>query len=145
MRKEESGWPRKVKVGYRTDSSKRGLHPRGLVDTIIWREADLEKLDPKVHIVRLARRIGERKRLTILDRARHLNFHIANPGKEETRPVTEEPASATTTEPGQALSEVAKTTGMEEEGLSEKEPVKAEEESLEEEASDDASVEEESE
>ncbi len=140
MRKEESGWPRKVKVGYRTDSSKRGLHPRGLVDTIIWREADLEKLDPKIHIVRLARRIGERKRLTVLDRARHLNFHIANPGKEETRPVTEEPAPGITSEPGEVGSQVAKTSGMQE-----KESVKAEEISSKEEASDSASREEESE
>lgn len=138
MRKEESGWPRKVKVGYGTDSSKRGLHPRGLVDTIIWREADLKKLDPKVHIIRLARRVGERKRLTILDRARHLNFHIANPGKEETRPVTEETATGTTSEIGETRSEVAKTTEIQEEkeGFSRKESAKAEELSPEEEASE---------
>src|SRR5260370_10197793 len=62
MRKEESGFPAKVKNGYGTASATRGLHPRGLVDTLVWREVELEKLDPKVHIVRIAARDGERKR-----------------------------------------------------------------------------------
>jgi hypothetical protein len=86
MRKEESGWPRKVKVGYGTDGSTRGLHPRGLVDRRVWREADLEKLDPKVHIIRIAASVGGKKRIGILDRAAQLNFHIANPGRRETTP-----------------------------------------------------------
>lgn len=92
MRKEESGFPAKVKNGYGTASATRGLHPRGLVDTIVWREVELEKLDPKVHIVRIAARVGEKKRRGILTKAKDLNFHIANPGKEEGRAVTEQPA-----------------------------------------------------
>ena len=92
MRKEESGFPAKVKNGYGTPSSTRGLHPRGLVDQLVWREVELEKLDPKVHIVRIAARVGEKKRRGILAKAKDLNFHIANPGKEEGRAVTEKPA-----------------------------------------------------
>ena len=92
MRKEESGFPAKVKNGYGTASATRGLHPRGLVDTLVWREVELEKLDPKVHIVRIAARVGEKKRRGILTKAKDLNFHIANPGKEEGRAVTEQPA-----------------------------------------------------
>jgi len=92
MRKEESGFPAKVKNGYGSASSTRGLHPRGLVDQLVWREVELEKLDPKVHIVRIAARVGEKKRRGILARAKDLNFDIANPGKEEGRAVTETPA-----------------------------------------------------
>ena len=92
MRKEESGFPAKVKNGYGTASSTRGLHPRGLVDTLVWREVELEKLDPKMHIVRIAARVGEKKRRGILAKAKDLNFHIANPGKEEGRAVGETPA-----------------------------------------------------
>jgi large subunit ribosomal protein L32e len=92
MRKEESGFPAKVKNGYGSIRSTRGLHPRGLVDQLVWREVELEKLDPKVHIVRIAARVGEKKRRGILARAKDLNFHIANPGKEEGRAVTEKPA-----------------------------------------------------
>jgi large subunit ribosomal protein L32e len=89
MRKEEKGWPPKVKIGYGSESNSRGLHPRGLIDQLVWRESDLEKLDPKLHIVRVSGRVGERKRLGIIAKAKEHNFHIANPGKEESRPVAE--------------------------------------------------------
>ncbi len=109
MRKEESGWPHKVKIGYGTRSSSKGLHPRGLVDRLVWRLADLEKLDPKVDLVRIAHRVGERKRLGIVDRAKQLNFHIANPGKEETRPPVEQPVTEEKTAPIEAAQEPPKT------------------------------------
>jgi hypothetical protein len=93
MRKEESGFPRKVKVGYGSKSSIRGLHPRGLIERLISREADLEQLDPNLYIVRISRRVGERKRLGIIAKAKERNLHVANPGKEETRSVAEAPTA----------------------------------------------------
>jgi hypothetical protein len=90
IRKEEAGWPAKVKVGYGTAAATRGLHPRGLRERLIHRLAELEGLDPKIHIIRISARVGERKRLTLLDELRQRKFHIANPGKEEERPVTAE-------------------------------------------------------
>ena len=90
MRKEESGVPVKVKVGYGSASSTRGLHPRGLIDRLVYRESELDSLDPKAHIVRVSARVGERKRRGIIAKAKEHNFHIANPGKEEARPVMEE-------------------------------------------------------
>src|SRR2546425_6573948 len=94
MRKEEAGWPAKVKVGYGTAAATRGLHPRGLQERLIHRLSELEELDPKIHIVRISARVGERKRLTLLDELRQRNFHIANPGKGEEKPVaTEEPTT----------------------------------------------------
>ena len=89
MRKEESGFPAKVKVGYGTSRTLRGLHPQGLVERLIFRESDLEMLDPRVHILRVSRRVGERKRIAIVAKAKDRNFHIANPGKEESRPMSE--------------------------------------------------------
>jgi len=94
MRKEEAGWPAKVKVGYGTAAATRGLHPRGLQERLIHRLSELEGLDPKIHIVRISARVGERKRLTLLDELRQRNFHIANPGKKEERPVTPEEPEA---------------------------------------------------
>ena len=110
MRKEESGFPAKVKNGYGSAASTRGLHPRGLVDQLVWREVELEKLDPKIHIVRIAARVGEKKRRGILTKAKDLNFHIANPGKEEGRAVTE----AIPVEEEKALSEQTGEEKMEE-------------------------------
>ena len=90
IRKEEAGWPAKVKVGYGTAASTRGLHPRGLQERLIYRLSELAGLDPKTHIVRISARVGERKRLLILEELRQRNFHIANPGKAEERPVVPE-------------------------------------------------------
>ena len=86
MRKEDKGWPIKVKVGYGNRASERGLHPRGLRERLVRTESDLEGLDPKVHLVRLSGKLGERRRLVLLDRVKALNVHIVNPGKEEARP-----------------------------------------------------------
>lgn len=92
IRKEEAGWPAKVKVGYGTAARTRGLHPRGLHERLVYRLSDLDALDPKVHIVKISARVGERKRLLILEELRQRNLHVANPGKAEERPVsTEEP------------------------------------------------------
>lgn len=90
IRKEEAGWPPKVKIGYGTASATKGLHPRGLQERLIHQLAELEGLDPKIHIIRISRGVGERKRLSILEELRRLNFHIANPGKQEEKPVAAE-------------------------------------------------------
>lgn len=92
MRKEKKGWPARVKVGYGTSRAVKGMHPRGFVEKLVEREGDLDGLDPKVHIVRLSRRLGERKKLMFLAKAKELNLHVANPGKEEARPTEEAPS-----------------------------------------------------
>src|SRR5467141_2876141 len=138
MRKEEAGWPAKVKVGYGTAAATRGLHPRGLRERLIHRISELEGLDPKIHIIRISARVGERKRLALLDEIRHRNFHIANPGKQEEKPVTtEEPETkdASGSKETQALS---KPIGTEEETEENAEP-----ERMEESAKDETSKEEE--
>ncbi len=120
MRKEEAGWPAKVKVGYGTAAATRGLHPRGLQERLIHRLAELEGLDPKIHIIRISSRVGERKRLTLLDEIRQRTFHIANPGKEEERPVTaEQPTTEEVTSSGQAQTP---STPSESEGVIEEDP-----------------------
>ncbi len=91
MRKEKNGWPALVKAGRGTSAATKGRHPRGLIERLVRNEADLEGLNPKLHIVRLSGSLGERRRIILVERAKSLNIHIANPGKEETRPVGEEP------------------------------------------------------
>lgn len=90
MRKEEAGWPVKVKVGYGTAARTRGLHPRGLKDRLVFSVSELAALDPKIHLVRISARVGERKRLLILEELRQRSFHVANPGKAEEKPVLAE-------------------------------------------------------
>jgi len=115
MRKEESGWPAKVKVGYGTAAATRGLHPRGLQEHLIHRISELEGLDAKIHIIRISARVGERKRLALLDEIRHRNFHIANPGKQEEKPVTTEEPLAEETSGSKETQALAKPVETEEE------------------------------
>ena len=138
IRKEEAGWPAKVKVGYGTAAATRGLHPRGLEERLIHRISELEGLDAKIHIIRISARVGERKRLTLLDEIRHRNFHIANPGKQEEKPATTEEPVAEETSGSEKTRTLAKTAETEEET-----EVNAEQEAMEESAKDETNEEEE--
>ncbi len=138
MRKEESGWPAKVKVGYGTAAATRGLHPRGLRERLIHRISELEGLDPKIHIIRISARVGERKRLTLLDEIRHRNFHIANPGKQEEKPITTEEPIADEAPDSKETQTLARPVETEEETVESAEP-----ETMEESAKDETSEEEE--
>ena len=117
MRKEKAGWPPKVKNGFGSAAATRGLHPRMLVDQRVERLSDLEGLDPKRHIIRISARLGERKRLLLLERVRQLNFHIANPGKQEARPAEAEAASETEAAPSPVDTGAGET--LEEEAVAE--------------------------
>lgn len=98
------GWPRTVKVGYKSNRKERGLHPSGLEEILVRRPADLEKIDPKTQIVKISHSVGERKRIAIMERAQALELTVANPGvKKPETPTAEElivkePESAKTEE-----------------------------------------------
>ena len=47
MRKQKSGMPAIVKVGYRGPRAARGLHPSGYRDNVVHNTAELSNLDPK--------------------------------------------------------------------------------------------------
>src|SRR5436309_14449463 len=79
MRKEESGFPAKVKNGYGSASSTPGLHHRGLVDLPGWRKVELEKIEQKVQFVRIAASAGGKKRRGIIARAKDLNYDREKP------------------------------------------------------------------
>jgi len=45
----------------------------------VYNVSQLDGLDPKRHAVRIARRVGERKRMEILERADDLDLKVLNP------------------------------------------------------------------
>jgi len=102
MRLGVRGWPKTVKVGYKTKRAERGLHPSGLKEVLVRQEADLDKIDSKSQIIKISHTVGERKRLAILEKAQALELTVANPGpkKAEAAPAEElivkeaEPAKA---------------------------------------------------
>ena len=118
IRLEISGWPRKPNIGFQKDSRIRGLHPSGLIERLVRQERDLEGVDPKKHIVRLAHQLGEKKRLVILEKARQLKVHVANPG---TQAVEATPAEEPVEETGMTKAETVDQASVKEQTASEAE------------------------
>jgi large subunit ribosomal protein L32e len=80
MRKQVSGVPPLVKVGYRGPKAARGLHPSGYRDRLIHNIRDLEKLDPKIDAARIGHSVGRRKRIDIVSKANALGIKVLNKG-----------------------------------------------------------------
>jgi large subunit ribosomal protein L32e len=80
MRKQVSGVPPLVKVGYRGPKKARGLHPSGYNDRLIHNIRDLEKLDPKIDAARIGHTVGRRKRIDIVSKANALGIKVLNKG-----------------------------------------------------------------
>ena len=83
MRKQVSGVPPLVKVGYKGPRKSRGLHPSGYNDILVFNTRDLSKIDPKVDAVRIAHCVGNKKRIDIVTKATKLKIKILNPGNVE--------------------------------------------------------------
>lgn len=81
IRQQRKGYPPKVKTGYRKPALVRGLHPSGFVEALVYRPEDLDRLNPKIHAVRIASSVGLRKRVEIVKRARERGFYVLNAGK----------------------------------------------------------------
>jgi len=79
IRKREKGHPTMPRIGYRSSRKLRGLHPSGMQEVLVYNIKDMDELHPKLHAVRIAHRVGDRKRLAILERADDLGLHVLNP------------------------------------------------------------------
>jgi large subunit ribosomal protein L32e len=91
VRRSKEGWPPVVKIGYSRAAAIRGLHPSGLREVIVYRPLDLQKLDPKANVARIAHGVGENKRLLILDEAAQRGVRVLNPGPKKEEPTRVEP------------------------------------------------------
>jgi large subunit ribosomal protein L32e len=81
MRKQKSGMPAIVKIGYRGPRVARGLHPSGYTDNVVHNMAELAQLDPKKDAARLGHTVGKRKRIGIIAKASDLGIKVLNAGK----------------------------------------------------------------
>lgn len=70
-------------VGYRTPKQIRGLHPSGYEDVLVHNTDDLEGIDPDTEAVRIASKVGGRKRNQIIEKADENDIHVLNRGDEE--------------------------------------------------------------
>ena len=81
MRKQKSGMPAIVKVGYRGPRVSRGLHPSGYTDNLVHNVNELSRLDPKKDAARLGHTVGKRKRVEMIAKASELGIKVLNAGK----------------------------------------------------------------
>jgi large subunit ribosomal protein L32e len=83
MRKKVKGWPPSPNKGYRSPRESRDLHPSGLREVRVMNVGDLDNVDPKSEAVRIGHRVGDRKRIEIINRAREMGIHVLNPKEIE--------------------------------------------------------------
>lgn len=81
MRKQKSGMPAIVKIGYGGPKIARGLHPSGYTDNIVHNVVEVTKLDPKKDAARIAHTVGKRKRIEIIAKASQIGIKVLNAGK----------------------------------------------------------------
>ncbi len=91
MRKQVSGVPPLVKVGYKGPRKARGLHPSGYNDILVFNTKDLTKIDPKKDAARIAHAVGNKKRIDIITEATKLKIKVLNPGKIDVKKLAEKP------------------------------------------------------
>jgi large subunit ribosomal protein L32e len=81
MRKQKSGMPAIVKVGYRGPRAARSLHPSGYTDNVVHNTAELARLDPKKDAARIGHTVGKKKKIEIINKAVELGIKVLNIGK----------------------------------------------------------------
>jgi large subunit ribosomal protein L32e len=112
VRRSKKGWPAVVKIGYSRPKATRGKHPSGLTEILVWRTSDLEKIDEKTQVARIAHTVGENKRVQIVEEAKKRNIRILNPGlkKAPEAEVAPEPEPTPEAAPAEAKPESKEET-----------------------------------
>ena len=83
MREHKGYRPPVVDSGYRNPKKVRGLHPSGFREVLVFNPKDLESLNPEREAVRIAGRVGVRKRIEIEKKAEELGLRVLNPMVKE--------------------------------------------------------------
>lgn len=72
-----------ARPGYGSPAAVRGLHPSGFEEVLLSRAKDLDNVDPATQAIRIARTVGQRKRMDIVKKAQSLGLKILNPPYQE--------------------------------------------------------------
>lgn len=68
-----------ARPGYGSPTAVKGLHPSGFIEVLLDRIQDVDNVDPNTQAIRIARTVGQRKRLEILKKAKSMGLKILNP------------------------------------------------------------------
>ncbi|MDI9395094.1 MAG: 50S ribosomal protein L32e [Euryarchaeota archaeon] len=72
-----------AQIGYGSPAAVKGLHPSGYSDVLISSIAELELVDPSFEAIRIAGKIGAKKKAIIIEKAREAGIKVLNPGRSE--------------------------------------------------------------
>lgn len=72
-----------AQVGYGSPAAVKGLHPSGYSDVLISSMAELELVDPSFEAIRIAGKIGAKKKALIIAKAAEAGIKVLNPGRSE--------------------------------------------------------------
>lgn len=78
MRLKLKGKARSPSIGWSSPKAVRGLHPSGYEEVLVHNVKELEAIDPTRQAARIARTVGKRKRLMIIERAKELGIKVLN-------------------------------------------------------------------
>jgi large subunit ribosomal protein L32e len=78
IRRKILGWPAGPSTGYKGPKVARYLHPSGYKEVIVYNVADLSNVDVNTQAIRIAHRVGKRKRADIIAKATEMNLKILN-------------------------------------------------------------------
>ncbi len=81
MREHRKGNLRLPEAGFRAPVEIRGFHPCGLQETLVFNEAMLTSLDPKLYAIRISATVSHPKKTKIADGAKKLGLKVLNPPK----------------------------------------------------------------
>ncbi|GAA0311039.1 50S ribosomal protein L32e [Halarchaeum salinum] len=79
QRRGIKGKGQKVEAGFRTPTAVRGKHPSGFEEIRVHNADDLDGVDPDTEAVRIASKVGARKRETIEEQAEDAGIRVLNP------------------------------------------------------------------
>ncbi|MFH1063464.1 MAG: 50S ribosomal protein L32e [Candidatus Woesearchaeota archaeon] len=78
MRVSRRGYRRSVRIGWGSPLAVKGLDAEGLMPLAVNNVSDLDKADPKKHVIVLSSGIGIKKRIELIQKALNQKFKISN-------------------------------------------------------------------
>jgi len=79
VRRKFADRPKMPSVSWGAPVVLRGLHPSGFKEVLVYNPKDLDKVNPKKEAIRIASRVGKKKRKEILEKAKKLKIKVLNP------------------------------------------------------------------
>lgn len=79
MRLKMGGRPKSVEIGYGSPKQIRGRNGSGHEEVLVFNAESLSKVNQS-QVVRIGHVVGQRKRVSILEKARTLGLYVVNPG-----------------------------------------------------------------